>query len=189
MKQNDNPKYNKGNIFFGLLLLGIGLYPFKNSVISDQSLNSHWIVARDISYIGGSRFSSGYYRIIVNGIPASLIVNDTGMYAMRPIELSDSIKTGDTVLIKYLACDTDYLYVKTNKIPIYYIKKGNIEYLNPAIYARGGSAYAKRLRIFGLIIGLFSLLSGLKIFSSRTMYILGGIGVAIAIILRAMNII
>ena len=181
-----NNKTNWNYIIIGAILFCFVLYN-KNKKISTSDFNSKVVsLKRNIEYIKGGSRSSSFYRLWTNETKAAFKVEVPGGIATS-WNLSDSLREGDSLEVKYRSDRETDLLNKSKEIPIYFLQKSNTLYFDTDSYYKAKTVYDSRWNWIMLIMGGLLILRGTTIINSKTTYLIGVISALIIITLRILN--
>ena len=184
---NTKDKINWYNVLVGLLLL-TGYFYFHPPKVDDLDLNTKTItLSHNIEFIKGGSKARSFHRLSTDETKAAFIIDVSGENASK-WKLLDSLKQGDTLTIKYAGKKEPDLGNSAKEIPIYFLQKVGKLYFDTNDYNQSKAATDKRWNWLMLIGGVLAILRGLTVVKSTVAYVLGGISLAVIIILRLLGV-
>lgn len=180
-------KLNGPFIIVGLMAIAAGFYHQPENVVPTDLVTQTITLTRNPVYSKSRVGGSSCYELWTRETKACFIIDVAGAIAAKWARV-DSLRSGDTLTIKYDRAQTAQLNDASGKIPIYHLEKGNQFYFGPADYYAANKHYANKLTWFAWIFGVLLLLNGLTILTDKATYLVGGIGLALAILLRLLGL-
>jgi len=173
-------------ILLGLVAIGYYFYPQGEDLMPDDLSSKTVTLSLDIKMIHSTHSSSSYRQLWTNETKAAFTIASPGN-VVAPDGSLDSLKKGDTLTVKYYKINENELNNGVNEIPIYYLQKGRRVYFELASYNKVKDATTFRIKVIAIISGILMLLYGFNVIDKKTTWIAAGAGVALFIILRALN--
>jgi hypothetical protein len=184
-------KSEKQKINWSTVVMGLGLiiYCFyaKSPDLTASDLSSKTItLSSDIATISSPHRTVTYRKLWTKETKAAFTIANSG-YVVAPDGSLDSLKKGDTLIVKYSNSHDNELNTQFKEIPIYYLQKGKRVYFELDSYLKVDNANVARYKVLAIIGGILMLLYGFNVTNKKFIWIAGGIALAVLVILRILN--
>lgn len=183
-KQKDN-KPNWSYIMIGLFFCILFFLPTNNEKKHSELDSKIIVVTSDIHKFRG-RKNKYSYRIWSTEHKASFVIEPEGGSAANWENL-DNIKKNDTLVIEIDDHRNEDLENESEAIPVFSLIKNNKIVFDLESYTTAKKKYDTKWNIIFILMSILLFARGFSIFSSKTSYILAGIGVLIIISLKILN--
>jgi len=182
---------SKKGINWSIVLLGIGLIAYyfyqQGKDLTAKDLSTKTVtLSSNVVTIHSTRDGSSYRQLWTKEAKGAFTIASPGD-VVAPDGSLDSLKKGDTLTIKYASIHDDELNTRFKEIPIYYLQKGKRVYFELNAYNKVQNAATVRIKVIAIIIGILMLLYGFNLVNKKFMWIAGGTGIVLFVILRALN--
>jgi len=183
---------NKKEINWTIVLVALGLiayyfFPQGKDLTPDDLSSKTVTLNSDVTMIHNSkRDGSTYRQLWTKEARAAFTIGSPGD-VVAPEGSLDSFKKGDVLNIKYASVNDNDLNDGAGEVPIYYLQKGKRVYFDLDSYNKVQDAATHRFKVIAIITGILLLLYGFNVISQKTTWITAGAGVALFIILVALD--
>ena len=183
---------SKKEIKWSIVLIALGLiayyfYPQDKDFTAADLSSKTVTLSSNIETIHSTRTGTSYHRLWTKETQAAFTIASPGD-VVAPEGSLDSLKKGDSLTIKYATIhDNELNRHPFEEIPIYYLQKGKRVYFELNSYNKMQDAATVRYKVIAIIGGILLMLYGFNVISKKITWIAAGAGVALFIILRALD--
>jgi hypothetical protein len=179
-------KINWYYLIVGAVLLS-GYFYLKDTGAAAGDLDQKTVtLKRDVEYMSTGSRSEPYYRLWVNETKAAFKIEVPGGIAAGWSSL-DSLKRGDTLVIKYLSASDADLQDGSKELSVYSLERSGSSYFTTAAYNQANKGYTGRWRWIMLTMAVLLILRGTTILSERLTWILAAVCAGVILVLRVLN--
>jgi len=184
-------KKTEKTIDWRTIIVGIGaivyfFYPKGSDLTADDLSSKTVVLSSNIETIHSTRTSSTRRRLWTKETQAAFTIASAGD-VLTPEGSLDSLKKGDTLIVKYYSIRYADLQNGAKEIPIYYLQKGKRVYFELNAYNKTQNAITSRYKLIALVAGIIMLLNGFNIIDQKRTWIIGGAAAAVIITLLILN--
>ena len=187
MADDSKKEINWTIILVALGLIGYYFFPQGKDLTPDDLSSKTVTLNSDVTMIHNSKRDGSTYRQLWTKEAKGAFTIASPGDVVAPDGSLDSLKKGDTLTIKYASIHDDELNTRFKEIPIYYLQKGKRVYFELNAYNKVQNAATVRIKVIAIIIGILMLLYGFNLVNKKFMWIAGGTGIVLFVILRALN--